>query len=93
MNTNEVNDMYNDLERRQLLKNAKGKRLLKKVLLEYSYEIIEQLDKNPEVISQVLEDLEIPEEQFFKVISGDEEENITIYDQTLLILKKNNAFK
>lgn len=79
--------MNNKISIIKQLKNAKGKRLLQKNILEYSKEIITNLENNPEILNQVLDELEIPEEDFFAYISGEKKANITLYDQTLSIIK------
>lgn len=70
------------------LKTAKGKRLLEKTLLEYSKEIIKVLEEQPEILPELLEILQISEEDFFEYLSGDKKANITLYDQTLCLVKK-----
>ena len=70
------------------LNNAEGKRLLEKTKLEYSKEIINKLKENPSDLLELLEILELPEELFYKYISGDEKGNIVIYDQALASLVK-----
>ena len=61
--------------------------MLTKIILEYSKEIIIILEKKPEILTQVLDELEIPEEDFLAYLSGDKKGNITLYDQTLSIVK------
>ena len=65
------------------LKNAEGKRLLEKNRLEYSKEIINILKDDPQILSELLEQLELTEQDFYKYISGDKNGNITLYDETL----------
>jgi len=65
------------------LKNAEGKRLLEKTKLEYSKEIIKELQKNPQIFQDLIEYLEITEEEFYAYISGDLKGNISIYDAAL----------
>lgn len=69
------------------LKNAKGKRLLEKTKLEYSKEIITELEKNPSLLDKILTDLELTEIEFFSYISGEKNANITLYDQALTLTK------
>jgi len=80
--------MNNKIDITKKLKNAEGKRLLEKNALEYSKEIIVALEKNPEIITQILDDLEITEEEFFAYLSGEKKGNITLYDQTLCLVKE-----
>lgn len=79
--------MNNKIDVMKKIKNAKGKRLLEKVLLEYSREIINILENNPDMLIQILDELEITEEDFFACISGEKRENITLYDQTLSLVR------
>lgn len=74
------------------LKNAEGKRLYKKTLLEYSREIIENLNESPEKLPELLDLLEVTEEDFYAYLSGDKTGNIALYDQALshLVKKKTN---
>ena len=77
----------NNLIRKQL-KNAEGKRLLEKTLLEYSKDIIQALEENPALLSEILYKLEITEEEFYDYISGDKKGNISLYDQALCLTKQ-----
>lgn len=70
------------------LKNAEGKRLLKKAKMDYSKEIINRLQENPEKIDELLDCLEVTKKDFFNYISGDKDNNITFYDQALILAKK-----
>ena len=82
--------MKNKNEIRKNIKNAEGKRILEKTLLNYSIEIIEELKINPKLLNNLLDELEITENKFINYISGEEEGNITFYDQTLKLIKKKN---
>ena len=75
---------------RKNIKNAEGKRMLEKTLLNYSIEIIEELKINPKLLNNLLDELEVTEQKFIKYISGEEEGNIAFYDQTLKLIKKKN---
>ena len=79
--------MNNNINIIKQLKNAKGKRLLQKNMLEYSKEIITSLENNPKLLPQIIDELEITEEDFFAYISGEKNANITLYDQTLTLVK------
>lgn len=65
------------------LKNAEGKRLLEKNRLDYSKEIINILKDDPQILSELLEQLELTEQDFYEYLSGDKKGNITLYDETL----------
>ena len=79
--------MNNNINIMKQLKNAKGKRLLEKNILEYSKEIITNLEREPKKLIEILDELEITEEDFFAYISGEKKANITLYDQTLSLVK------
>ena len=70
--------MYNKYQIKKNLKNAEGKSLLMKTKLEYSKEIIKYIEQNPEELPQIIEILEIPEDDFFKSLSGEKDNNITL---------------
>lgn len=80
--------MNNEIDIIKKLKNAEGKRLLEKNALEYSKEIITELSKEPEFLIQILNELELTEEDFFAYLSGEKKGNITLYDQTLCLVKE-----
>ena len=65
------------------IKNAKGKRLLEKTILDYSLEIIDKIKENPEIIDMLLENLQITREDLYKYLSGVYNANITFYDEAL----------
>lgn len=83
---------YNKINFIKKLKNAEGKRLLTKTILEYSKEIIIILEKRPEMLNQILDELELTEEEFFAYLSGDKKGNITLYDQTLCLIKNKTNY-
>ena len=80
--------MSYDYSIRKQLKNAEGKRLLEKTLLEYSKYIIQHLEEDPTLLIELLEKLEITEEEFYEYISGDKKGNIALYDQALCLTKQ-----
>lgn len=80
--------MKKELSITRKLKNADGKRLLEKTMLEYSREIIIELKDSPELLPQVLNELEISEDDFFEAICGEKKKNITFYDETLTLTKR-----
>ena len=82
--------MKKEIEQKKYLKNIEGKRLLEKTYLEYSLEILKQLEKNPTIISEVLSELEITEKEFIDYLSGKTSANITLYDQALTLVKAKN---
>ena len=82
--------MKSKFQQQKDLKNARGKRLLEKTLLEYSLEIIREVEKNPIMLFEILDELEITEQEFMEYISGTTTANITLYDQTLTLVKRKN---
>lgn len=80
--------MKEEINIKRKLKNAEGKRLLEKTILEYSKEIISAIQKDYSLLSEITENLQITEEELFKILSGDKKSNITYYDQALSIVKR-----
>ena len=72
-----------DKEIKRKIKNIEAKRLLEKTKLEYSQNILNILNKNPELYKELLNHLEIPEEDFIDKLSGNSKENISFYDEAL----------
>ena len=64
------------------------KRLLEKTILEYSKEIISEIKKDYSLLSEITESLQIPEEELFRLLSGEKNGNVIYYDQALSITKK-----
>ena len=67
----------------RLLKNIEGKRLLEKNKLEYSKQIINLLQNQPQILPELIEQLELTEKDLFELLSGDKKGNITLYNETL----------
>lgn len=80
--------MKEEINIKRKLKNAEGKRLLEKTILEYSKEIISAIQKDYSLLSQTTESLQITEEELFRLLSGEKNGNIIYYDQALSITKK-----
>ena len=79
-------------EVKKMMLNAKGKRLLNMTKLEYSMFIINELQKKPELLEEILLDMEMTKEEFIEYISGERNGNISFYDSALEIVKmKKNA--
>ena len=78
---------------KKTLKNAEGKRLLEKTILNYSFEIIKEIKNNPQIFNNILNELEVTDEEFMKYISGEEKNNISFYDQTLKLIKEKKIKK
>lgn len=70
------------------LNSIAGKRLLEKTKLEYSQSIIAELSNYPEIINEVIDNLDLIEEDFYDYLSGDKSTNITFYDEALTVIKE-----
>ena len=80
--------MKEEINIKRKLENAEGKRLLEKTILEYSKEIISEIKKDYSLLSEITVSLQIPEEELFRLLSGEKNGNIIYYDQALSITKK-----
>ena len=80
--------MKEEINIKRKLKNAEGKRILEKTILEYSKEIISAIQKDYSLLSEITESLQITEEELFRLLSGEKNGNIVYYDQALSIAKK-----
>ena len=78
--------MSNAYEVQKQLKNARGKIMLQKTKLEYSKAIIEGLNNNPDMLEKLKDELQMPEEEIWKILSGEENYNIVFYDQALEVV-------
>ena len=67
--------MKEEINIKRKLKNAEGKRLLEKTILEYSKEIISAIQKDYSLLSEITESLQIPEEELFRLLSGEKNGN------------------
>lgn len=85
--------MKEEINIQRKLKNAKGKRLLESTILEYSKEIISAIQKDYSLLDEITENLQIPEEELFKILSGEKKGNIIYYDQALSTVKKRKKAK
>ena len=81
--------MNNNSVQKEIL-NAKGKRLLSKTKLNYSMAIINKLQQQPSMLTELLDDMELTKDEFFSYISGEENANISFYDQALESVKRKN---
>lgn len=80
---------YQDISTIKKLKNAEVKLQLTKNILEYSKQIISELQNNPSLLDEILFALEISEKDFFEYLSGDKQANISFYDETLSLIYLN----
>ena len=80
--------MKEEINIQRKLKNAKGKRLLESTILEYAKEIISAIQKDYSLLDEITENLQIPEEELFKILLGEKKGNIIYYDQALSTVKK-----
>lgn len=82
---------YKNISLLQDLKNADGKRMLVKTALEYSKEISLKLQENPDLLEQILNELEMTLNDFLEYLTCYKIANITFYDEILSIISSNNA--
>lgn len=75
------------------LKNDNAKRLEEKLRLEYSKTILDELNKDPKLLSDLLDDLDVLEDDLFASLSGQEARNISFYDQALKSVKEKKLKK
>lgn len=66
------------------IKNAQGLREIEQIKLRYSLETLKMIEKYPEILDSLVEDLDTTKDNFFKVLSGEENGNISFYDQSLV---------
>ena len=67
--------------------NEKGKRLLEKTKLQYTRDILNSIQENPNLLDVVLEELYLDKEEFFEKLK-DTHTNITFYDQAYLSIQE-----
>ncbi len=65
------------------LQNDQAKQALEKNYLEYAQAIVNHLSEEPSLIEPLLEDLDMPIEEFDNRLSGSIKSNITFFDQSL----------
>lgn len=87
--------MDENVIRRRKIKNETAKKLEKKLKLEYSKTILDEISQDPKLFYELLDDLDVLEQDLFDSLSGKKERNISFYDQALTSvmekkLKKNN---
>ena len=84
--------MNNVLKEKWQEEEKDGKIKLEKTKLQYTKTILNELKKDPEILDQIINNLEITEADFLNRISNNEKANITFYDQTMHVIetKKKN---
>ena len=65
------------------LKNARGKRMLEKVYLDYVVNLIDMINNDLSLKDALLKHMDIDEKQLILYLSGDTTANITFYDEAL----------
>lgn len=88
---NKMKNNYQNISIARDLKNTKGKQLLAKNALEYSREIVLQLQENPGLLEPILSELEMTSRDFLEYLSGFKIANITFYDETLSIIRSKST--
>lgn len=70
------------------IKNAQGLRKIEETKLAYSKQILSILEQDPSIIMELLESLETTEDTFINKLSGEEDGNISFYDQSFNTAKE-----
>ena len=75
--------MDDNVIRKRKIRNETAKKLEKKLKLEYSKTILDEISQNPKLFYELLDDLDVLEQDLFDSLSGKKERNISFYDQAL----------
>ena len=79
--------MKDNINLKKKISNAKGLRNLEQTKLKYSKEILAILENNPGLFDELLQDLDITIDDFFNKLNGEDNDNISFYDQGLESIK------
>lgn len=77
--------MANDSIRK--IKNAQGLCVLEQTKLSYSRDILSALEQDPSLVEILSTQLDVPVDDLFHKLSGEEMDNISFYDQGLDVVK------
>ena len=77
--------MDDNVIRKRKIRNETAKKLEKKLKLEYSRIILDEISQEPKLFYELLDDLE---QDLFDSLSGKKERNISFYDQALVSVKE-----
>ena len=76
------------VKRELLIKNAEGKKMVKKSILDYCDQILKIIKKHPEIVDDIISSLEVSEVDFFNSINGEANNNLTYYDHVLSLSRE-----
>lgn len=85
--------MDDSIIRKRKLRNEAAKKLEKKIKLEYSKTILDEISQDPKLFYELLDDLDVLEQDLFDSLSGKKERNISFYDQALVSVKEKKLKK
>ena len=77
--------MDDNVIRKRKIRNETAKKLEKKLKLEYSKTILDEISQDPKLFYELLDDLE---QDLFDSLSGKKERNISFYDQALTSVRE-----
>ncbi len=80
--------MDDNVIRKRKIRNETAKKLEKKLKLEYSKIILDEISQEPKLFYELLDDLDVLEQDLFDSLSGKNERNISFYDQALVSIKE-----
>ncbi len=80
--------MDDNVIRKRKIRNETAKKLEKKLKLEYSRIILDEISQEPKLFYELLDDLDVLEQDLFDSLSGKKERNISFYDQALVSVKE-----
>lgn len=80
--------MDDNVIRKRKIRNETAKKLEKKLKLEYSRIILDEISQEPKLFYELLDDLDVLEQDLFDILSGKKERNISFYDQALTSVKE-----
>ena len=79
--------MKDNISLKKKISNAKGLRNLEQTKLKYSKAILSILEDNPDLFDKLLQELDITIDDFFNKLNGEDNDNISFYDQGLESIK------
>lgn len=80
--------MDDNVIRKRKIRNETAKKLEKKLKLEYSKTILDEISQDPKLFHELLDDLDVLEQDLFDSLSGKKERNISFYDQALTSVRE-----
>ena len=80
--------MDDNVIRKRKIRNETAKKLEKKLKLEYSKIILDEISQEPKLFYELLDDLDVLEQDLFDSLSGKKESNLSFYDQALTSVRE-----